>query len=140
MHINDFYYEDLHKKNICFVKTNIKTIKILNLDIPTYNYIYSIIDYEGVVSYKFNDRIYNLIKSRYNGYIRFLLDGIFDYEDKLMKLVYKIFNNDKSIVNDKNFYLFETSLLNYEQTKNYIKYINNAPKLIKYLYKELNKL
>jgi len=55
MHSNDFYHDDIHEANICFIKTNIK-----NLNIPTYGYIFTIIDYEGVHSYKFNDSYYNL--------------------------------------------------------------------------------
>ena len=39
MHENKYYHPDLHGANIMFTKTKMKTIKILNLNIPTFDYL-----------------------------------------------------------------------------------------------------
>ena len=48
-----FMHNDLHPGNIMVTETKTKTIKIFNHDIPTYGYIFSIIDYGLVLSNKF---------------------------------------------------------------------------------------
>lgn len=42
---NRFYHQDIHLGNITFTKTNKKFIKIFGFDIPTYGYLFSLIDY-----------------------------------------------------------------------------------------------
>ena len=56
MHINNYIHGDPFSKNICYKKTKLKKIKILDLDIPTYGYIFSLIDYGTIVNYKFTQR------------------------------------------------------------------------------------
>jgi len=48
-----FMHNDLHPGNIMATKTSTKTIDILGHKIPTYGYIFSIIDYGLVLSNKF---------------------------------------------------------------------------------------
>ena len=159
MHKNDYTHGDLHSQNICYKKTKIKTIKILGLSIPTYGYIFSLIDYGCVSSLKFYknnmypDSMYDIVinKNAYTDNLNFLILSIFNiyfkredyrsFNDKILYLLYKIINNpnDKSILHDQNFYLFESSLLNYEETKNYILLINDEIKLIKYFYNLIKK-
>ena len=155
MHTNDFVHRDLTSKNICYKKTKTKNIKILGLSIPTYGYIFSLIDYGGVGSLKFepcehNDVSYFVLNSNvYTDNLNFLMKGIFNIlykkgcgpNDKILYLINKIINNphDKSILSDPNFNLFESSLLNYEETKNYISLMNDEIKLIKYFYNLIKK-
>lgn len=55
---------------------------------------------------------------------------------QLYYLIIKIQNNphDKSIIKDKNFHIFDTTLLNYAETKKFILLMNDSPKLIKFFY------
>ena len=154
MHTNDFTHNDVHTKNICYKKTKTKNIKILGLSIPTYGYIFSLIDYGLVDSLKFeNGNMYETVvnKNAYRDNLMFLTVGIFNIyfkkkkeysvNDKILYLINTIRNNpnDKSILCDPNFYLFESSLLNYEETKNYILLMNDEIKLIKYFYNLIKK-
>ena len=152
IHINDFMHNDLTSTNICYKKTKTKYIKILGLSIPTYGYIFSLIDYDTVSSLKFKNRSIDkyMNDNPYVENLHFLLISIFNMlynmkgwenNDKLFNLIYKIRNNphDKSILNDPNFNLFESLLLNYEETKNYILLMNDKIKLIKYFYKLIKK-
>lgn len=54
-HFYHFYHRDIHIKNICFIKIDKKYINLkdVNYKINTFVYIFSIIDYESVISYKF---------------------------------------------------------------------------------------
>ncbi len=45
MNQNGYYHNDIHWKNIAYVKTNKKYIKLFNKNVPTYGYIFSVIDY-----------------------------------------------------------------------------------------------
>ena len=50
---NKFVHGDFHIGNIGYIKTNKKTIKILNYSIPTFGYIYKAIDYGAVLHKSF---------------------------------------------------------------------------------------
>ena len=155
MHTNNFNHNDEHTKNIMYKKTKTKYIKILGLSIPTYGYIFSLIDYGRISSLKFkNSDLFDIVvyKNAYTDNLQFLMNGIFNirymekpgeglYEYNILYLINKIRNNpnDKNILYDQNFYLFESSLLNYEETKNYILLMNDEIKLIKYFYNLIKK-
>ena len=153
-HSKNILHNDAHTQNICYIKTNIKNIKIFNLSVPTYGYIYiySLIDYDSskIISINSNTKIWDFL-SKYNNqtdFLKFLLNIlIFDKETKLddekydfehiMFLLTIIKNNpndDKSIKNNKYFYLLNQCKLNYTEIKYFIKYLNNYDKLIKYFY------
>jgi len=147
MHINNYIHGDPYSKNICYKKTKLKKIKILNLDIPTYGYIFSLIDYGIIVNYKFTQRsidkfIFNYTPSK--DFMFFLMYGIFNIwlndNKQLYYLIIKIQNNphDKSIIKDENFHIFDTTLLNYAETKKFILLMNDSPKLIKFFYNLLS--
>jgi hypothetical protein len=53
LHTNDYAHGDIHLGNIGVIKTNKKTIKLGNYIIPTYGYIYKLIDY-GKSTHKLN--------------------------------------------------------------------------------------
>jgi len=141
MHKNGYYHNDLHNKNIMYKKTKIKTLKILNLNVPTYGYLWSIIDYNSVAtsSQISNNKIIIMCINNYayRDLMLFLCWTIFDSCSKLDKLIYKIIINDSKIKDDPFFELFKVKPLSYEDTKNYIKYINNVPSLIKYFYNQI---
>jgi len=50
-----FYHQDIHYRNICYKKTHIEFLYLpeFKLNIPTFGYIYSIIDYDDIYSDKF---------------------------------------------------------------------------------------
>ena len=54
MYSNNFYHADIRRQNICFIKTNLTHIKIFKYKIPTFGYIFSLIDYGHVRNVNFN--------------------------------------------------------------------------------------
>lgn len=155
MHQNNFYHHDIAKKNICFVKTKQEYIKILKYNIPTFGYIYSLIDYDCVQSTKynndFNKKIELFIRNpSFEDNFRFLSFIILNnnsYEDfftttlevfKDLELLNKIVLRKKLSDNELTF--FNDKILNYEETKYYINNINNEKKIIKYFYNKLKKI
>jgi hypothetical protein len=50
---NGFYHFDINTKNFLYQKTNKKSIKIFNLNIPTFGFIWSIIDFGKVLNINF---------------------------------------------------------------------------------------
>jgi tRNA A-37 threonylcarbamoyl transferase component Bud32 len=47
MHQKKIWHGDIHPGNICYNKTDKKFIKVFNENVPTYGYIFSLIDYGG---------------------------------------------------------------------------------------------
>ncbi len=140
MHSNDFYHIDVHPFNFCYKKTSLKKIKCLGLSIPTFGYIYSIIDYSDVMSTKFKlstdeqkQFIYKNLK--YEDNIKFLLNSILFANNNMIDIIYKIIIKDTNISEEQMINLFYDKKLTFEETKLYCKYANDAPKLIKYFYK-----
>ena len=140
MHTNDFTHNDPSTHNIMYKKTKIKYIKILGLSIPTYGYIFSLIDYgdiNNIEKFQYSDKPY--IISHFNAYtdnIKFLLIGILNGRSHIHVpcLINKMINNPNYEMNSSILNLFESSLLNYKETKNYILLSNDEIKLIKYFY------
>lgn len=134
MHSNKFYHTDTRISNFCFIKTNIKYLDILGFNIPTFGYIFSIIDYFDIKSITFLSDDINMNKLlsysdlRYYDNMFFLGESLF-YNDKI------ILNDDGTIFNDPK---FDDRKLNYKDTKYYIKHATNEYKLIKYFYKKIN--
>ena len=58
---NGFYHLDLNNKNIMYKYTKTKYIKIFNYNIPTFGYIWSIIDYGTVVNINYKLSSMNII-------------------------------------------------------------------------------
>lgn len=52
---HNFIHTDLHNKNIAYVKTSKKQIRLNDIDVNTFGYIYSIIDYGCVLHPKFKN-------------------------------------------------------------------------------------
>ena len=152
MHVNYFYHNDISKKNICYKKTNLEYIKIFNYKVPTYGYIFSLIDFEMVSSSKFITDfwklyVHNFKNSSFFDNIRLLyciidnIEFVSGLNDK--DKIFKIQNKLQDIVINKKLSLedlkiLENPVLDIEEIKYYIKNINNEKKLIKYLYNKLN--
>ena len=148
MHQNGFYHLDIHAENICFVKTKQEYIKIFKYDIPTYGYIFSLIDYDGVQNINFNlnydEKLYLYDKIfSYNDNFNFLITGVFyikmsnllsvrQQNLNTLELLNKIILR-KKLSKDELTY-FDDKMLNYEETKYYMKNLNNEKKIIKYFY------
>ena len=62
-------------------------------------------------------------------------------DNPLRLLIYKIQMNphNKNIIYDNDFYLLESTPLDYAETKNYLILCNDEIKLIKYFYKLIKK-
>ena len=56
MHSKEFYHCDIHSENIAYVKTDIEYLNIFDYQIPTFGYIYSLIDYGAIRSREFKFR------------------------------------------------------------------------------------
>jgi serine/threonine protein kinase len=151
MHTNNYFHRDLHSGNICYKKTSLKTIKIFNLDIPTFGYLFSIIDYGTVISDKFklnNKELLNLTfrNLKYEDMVRFLISTIFynkndtidNFNTTFVKKLYKLLNN-KKFINNSDIEIFNNKKLNYKNTKYYCIHINKPKKIIKYFYKLIMK-
>jgi|APSaa5957512622_1039677.scaffolds.fasta_scaffold103323_1 serine/threonine protein kinase len=50
---HNFTHADIHNRNIAYKKTNNKTIKLGDISVNTYGYIYSLIDYGNAIHPKF---------------------------------------------------------------------------------------
>jgi serine/threonine protein kinase len=64
MHQKKIWHGDIHSQNICYNKTDKKFIKVFNENVPTYGYIYSLIDYGS--SGKLDDNSDKKIKDLFN--------------------------------------------------------------------------
>uniref|UniRef100_A0A6C0ECW0 Protein kinase domain-containing protein n=1 Tax=viral metagenome TaxID=1070528 RepID=A0A6C0ECW0_9ZZZZ len=158
MHSNNFYHQDIRTTNIGYVKTNLTHIKILKYNIPTYGYIFSLIDYGSIWNINF---LYNNILEEY-----MFARRNFNYEDNKVMLVHaflynadyiKNMNNTLNIV--RNFYkiilniennkklseenikfynINANKILDFDDIKYFVKNITNERKLIKYFYNKLD--
>ena len=150
MHINDYYHNDVRRQNICFISTKITHIKILKYQIPTFGYIFSLIDYGNIYSYKFNmDNSYHqrcfLRNLKYEDNLALLscvilfegsaefhinnIDKVILDRDILYKIIHKIKYPESNFFNDKR--------INLDDTIYFIKNINNERKLIKFFFNKL---
>lgn len=143
MHINDFYHRDIKYDNIMWSKTTKQKIKILNYDIPTGGYIYSLVDYQNIISGKFNSTdLKKAILSKdlkYEDNISFLNRCLFGSDkvnepmyDLVYKIIYNYDNTDIEIINK----LKEINLT-YKDVIKFYKYAHDNKKIIKYFYKKL---
>lgn len=53
MNSKGYYHRDVDFDNIAYVKTKRKTIKVFNYDVPTFGYIFSLIDYGNILHDKY---------------------------------------------------------------------------------------
>ena len=155
MHIHDFFHTDIHTKNICYKKTDLTHIKIFNYKIPTYGYIYSLVDFTGVTSINFNYNDDLQLVSMYsqnnsfNDNLRLLVMVLIDEDNFInfmhtniksrlnnLKKYYNILLNKK--IYDEDIEYFNKKIINFEEIKYYIENINNEKKLIAYFYDKLN--
>jgi len=107
---NNYLYGDMNLYNIGVVKTNKKYIKILNKKIPTFGYIFKLIDFGTVSKYKNKEYFYELTQV-----ISYYL---IDYT----KLYNKIEYNNNNIIK-KILKLNEYKLLSKYTNNNELKYI-----------------
>lgn len=142
MHSNNFYHTDVQWKNIMYKKTNIKSIKILNFNVPTFGYIWSIIDYGDIESplFKYQDkkrRQYFIFRNLiYEDFMQFFHDT-FVGEDPIIQE--KIIKNIK--LSDKEIKKYFGELKYYEDAKIFCEYAanNDHIKIIKYFYSKITK-
>jgi serine/threonine protein kinase len=85
-----YYHTDICPQNIMYTNTNVTHLKILDFHIPTFGFIYTIIDYGEVVHFKYDlseteDHKYKLYLE--NTDIYYLIDILFDFGDVLEKYV-----------------------------------------------------
>jgi len=141
MHSNDFYHTDLHWGNIMYKKTNIKSIKILKLNIPTFGYIWSIIDYGDIESPLFENafsikrKLFIYRNLAYEDILNFIYNSIF--KDKHQDVLQKMINNIKlSNIDIKRCF---GELKYYKDAIKFIEYAanNDHIKIIKYYYSKL---
>ena len=143
MHSNSFIHTDIHNTNILYKKTKLKKIKIFNnIIIPTFGYLYSLIDYEAVFSIKYNlseDAIKNMamINTKYENYMSFLCKVIHGECITIIKIINKILYKEDISTDDISNFLY--TALSYEATKYYCLNINEPMKIIKYFYKLIYK-
>jgi len=138
MHSNGFYHRDGHSTNLMYKKTSLKTIKIFGMNIPTFGYLYSLIDYGDTISTKFKLSHSEMVAITYGNYkyediIRFLNECIFHSDKIFIKIINKLINNEKL-----EFYeleVFKYKRITFEDTKYYCLNINDPKKIIKYFYK-----
>jgi hypothetical protein len=138
---NKFYHLDIYLENIMYKYTKTKYIKIFNYDIPTFGYIWSIIDYGTVlnVNYKLSSDEYNKLlffnlKSLHN--ITFLTRALL-HTSKSYEFLVKILLgiNIKKYLNYHE--IFHERRLSYDDIKYFILNADNTRKLIKYFYKKI---
>jgi serine/threonine protein kinase len=140
MHSNGFYHRDCNANNFMYKKTSLKTIKILGMNIPTFGYLFSLIDYMDVISTKFklSDSEMSDITIRnykYEDMVRFLYSCIF-HDDYIYKnIINKLLNDKKLEYKYPEIEAFKYKRLTYEDTKYYCLNINDPKKIIKYFYK-----
>ena len=136
LHNNNYIHGDLHINNIGIKYTNIKYININNIQIPTYGYIYKLIDLSFVINN--NDIQNNYEKNIYNNIFCYeylnLLNYLIYIPDNLY--IYNTFgfqNNNKNIIdiNDRYNKLIDNKSINNRLTDD--KLINNIYSTL-YLY------
>jgi hypothetical protein len=140
IHSNGFYHRDVHGSGFLYKKTKLKTIKIFGLAIPTFGYIYSIIDYQNIISTKFQlnyDETFEMSSRdyKYEDNMNFLNYSILHGSVEAINIVNKIINKDNTLFNDKGYSNFYERKLNYVETANYCLYASDSHKLINYFYK-----
>ncbi len=165
LHTNNYVHGDFQTSNIGMIRTQDKFIKILNYDIPTFGYIYKLIDY-GVVLHKndiknkeeeyiFNNLINNELKNIKNNFIDidfyYMKYWIYVNNKKIDKnveenyqkmLLNPNYNNIKNISDNKYEQLFYYYILNNntripkEDIIFFIKADNDYKKIIDYFYKK----
>ena len=92
LHKYKYYYGDLNLANIGVVKTNKKNIKIMNKNIPTFGYIYKVIDFGSVRKIsKDSNNTNNLYEL--NQFISYYLIDYNKLYSKSHKLKINIFDN-----------------------------------------------
>lgn len=95
IHNLGFIHNDIHLKNIAYIKTDAeKYINIMNHKVPTYGYIFSLIDYGMVLSkrFKLSENEEANINIDYRDNIRLLSNIIFYGVGRAVH--YQIFNNN----------------------------------------------
>jgi len=139
MHSNNFYHRDIHIKNICFIKTDKKYINLkdINYKINTFGYIFSIIDYESVISNKFklNDFEKKEIIDNdliFKDNLDFLTKCIYNHNLDMSNIITKTINKIKLSKNEKK--IINSKILDYIDMKFYIKNIKNPLKIISFFY------
>ena len=139
MSYNGFYHFDLNNKNFLYQKTNKKSIKIFNLNIPTFGFIWSIIDFGKVlhINFKLSDSEYSTLNycdlKKFNN-LGFLENAIL-HNDKAKIIINKIMSN----IDVKNDIYYDVTIkerrLRHEEVVYYVKNVDNTIKLVKYFYK-----
>ena len=127
MHSYDFYHADLHWNNIMYSKTNIKSIKILNFNVPTYGYIWTIINYSDIEShrFKYNDKdrkfLFIFRNLAYEDLMSFYHDAICSNNFNICKKIIK--NIKLSYIEIKKYF---GSIKYYKDAENFYEYaVNN---------------
>jgi hypothetical protein len=88
-----YVHRDLHSGNIACSQTNKKTIQLLNKSIPTFGYIYSVIDYGLITHKKFDLTIKEKkILSESSDVISIIY---LTFENKVWNFVNKLMKRDK---------------------------------------------
>lgn len=101
-------------------------------------YLWSIIDYDKmIVKNNKNTNELCINNYAYKDLMQLLVDFILHVDFDLSRVIYKIIINDKNIKDDPRFYIFSERRISYEQTKMYIKYVNDVQMLIKYFYNQI---
>ena len=127
-----YSHGDIHGGNIGYIKTNEKFVKILNNNIPTYGYIFKLIDY-GFVKNKTN-KLSNENKELYQ--------KIFNYEGNLgfiLTLLYDDYNFYNYLIENKINYNNEELYSNFLKSTEFdtVKYLSNNDYICFLLYKIL---
>jgi hypothetical protein len=146
MHINNFYNNEYTE--YVYKSTKQKYIKINNLTIPTFGYIFIIKPNIHVIkslkcqpgSKYLNDFIgYNKLERM--DYMRFLCECLLSNIPIIINFIAKIIHldNDDTIINDSNFNIFEKVKerfkISYEDINFFCKNVDDYNKIINYFYK-----
>jgi hypothetical protein len=147
MHSNGYYHTDINNDDVAYIKTNIKTLNIFNLQIPTYGYIYSIIGYSSVLSNKFKLSKWEIqriiteqlhIKDNLSLIYHIIFDANCPDNTFLQDILINMRYNPDNKVSDDIKLKFNNYLLNYEDAIFFIKNADNTKKLINYFYTKIN--
>jgi hypothetical protein len=99
MDLNYFEHNDLNENNIAYIKTNEKYVYYNNYRIPTFGYIYQIIDYDSIKSYRvIQGQNKNKIEINNDENHNSKQQNINNVRSNILKIIIKVFINKDNLL------------------------------------------